>query len=220
MDKRFGESRGELPLAAVDDRVARADDRVNCGPGRKVIHRIPTGLALAAALLVCASCSSPEAVNEDGHADQEFAALQERGEEAMGVDQYTSTHRFDMLVDGARIELQRDTEDPAGVETIRAHLQAIRDAFAAGDFSIPAFVHEMPVPGTEVLAARKDVIRYTYQDLPRGGELRITTTDPEALEALRAFVDFQRQDHRAGGADHHMMNHGSHGDSSHHDEMH
>ena len=43
-----------------------------------------------------------------------FAALQARGLLAMGVDQYTSTHRFDMLPDGARIQLQRDTDDPAG----------------------------------------------------------------------------------------------------------
>ena len=41
----------------------------------------------------------------------EFEALQTRGQTAMGVNQYTSTHKFDALADGGRIELQRDTND-------------------------------------------------------------------------------------------------------------
>lgn len=184
-----------------------------------VIQRVPAVMALTATLLAGASCGSPDPGSDDD-AGQEFAALQERGETAMGVDQYTSTHRFDMLSDGARIELQRDADDPEGVETIRTHLREIRDAFAAGDFSTPAFVHDAPVPGTEVLAAKKDVITYTYQDLPRGGEVRITTSDPESLEALRAFVEFQRHDHRAGGADHHGMDHSGHTGPPDHQPMH
>ena len=46
--------------------------------------------------------------------DSAFAALQERGKVAMGVDQYTSAHRFDDLADGGRIELQRDPADTVG----------------------------------------------------------------------------------------------------------
>lgn len=131
--------------------------------------------------------------------DSAFAALQARGQEAMGVDQYTSTHRFDALPDGGRIELQRDADDAEGVATIRAHLRAIADAFARGDFATPGFVHDGPVPGTEVMAARRAAIRYVYRDLPRGGEVRIVTADAEALRAIHAFMAFQRGDHRAGG---------------------
>lgn len=129
--------------------------------------------------------------------DPEFAALQERGETAMGVDQYTSTHRFEPLPDGGRIELQRDVEDPAGVETIRAHLRQIEAAFASGDFSTPAFVHMREMPGTRTMAALRDRIAYSYRDLPRGGELRITTRDPEAIRAVHAFLAAQRTDHHA-----------------------
>jgi predicted lipid-binding transport protein (Tim44 family) len=131
--------------------------------------------------------------------DSAFAALQARGGQAMGVDQYTSTHRFDALPDGGRIELQRDTDDAEGVATIRAHLRSIADAFARGDFATPAFVHAGTVPGTEVMAARRAAIRYEYRDLPRGGELRIVTADAEAVRAIHAFMAFQRGDHRAGG---------------------
>ena len=46
--------------------------------------------------------------------DSSFSGMQNRGRQAMGVDQYTSAHRFDALADGGRIELQRETEDSAG----------------------------------------------------------------------------------------------------------
>ncbi|OLD39110.1 MAG: hypothetical protein AUI57_04565 [Candidatus Rokubacteria bacterium 13_1_40CM_2_68_8] len=69
--------------------------------------------------------------------DSAFRALQERGKTAMGVDQYTSAHRFDPLPDGGRIVLVRDSTDAAGVATIRAHLQHISRAFAVGEFAIP-----------------------------------------------------------------------------------
>jgi len=131
--------------------------------------------------------------------DTAFAALQTRGAAAMGVDQYTSTHRFDDLPDGGRIELQRGSDDPGGVRTIREHLHGIARAFAAGDFSTPAFVHMREVPGADVMAAKRVAIRYEYRDLPRGGEVRITTKDLGALDAVHRFLAFQRTDHRADG---------------------
>lgn len=129
--------------------------------------------------------------------DSAFAAVQARGKVAMGVDQYTSTHQFDVLPDGGRIELQRNVDDRAGVATIRTHLQDIAKAFGSGDFSTPAFVHMQTVPGAQVLAARRSLITYTFTPLPRGGALRITTTDPAALAAVAQFMEFQRMDHRA-----------------------
>jgi len=127
-----------------------------------------------------------------------FAALQQRGETAMGVDQYTSTHVFEALPDGGRIELQRDVEDPDGIEVIRSHLQGIADAFGKGDFSTPGFVHDGEVPGTKVMAERRAHITYTFGALPRGGEVRIVTTDPAAIAAIHTFLAFQRGDHRTG----------------------
>lgn len=132
--------------------------------------------------------------------DTSFAAMQKRGQQAMGVDQYTSIHKFDALADGGRIELQRDSDDSAGVATIRAHIRGIAAAFKSGDFSTPEFVHMQMVPGTKVMAAKRSVITYEARDLPRGAELRIRTTDREALAAIREFMAFQRSEHHAGGA--------------------
>jgi hypothetical protein len=164
-----------------------------------------TGVTLAG-LTACRQ-AGVTAADEAVPADAEFAAMQVRGEQAMGVDQYTSTHVFDALADGGRIELQRKSDDPDGAALIREHLQHIAQAFAAGDFSMPAFVHLQQVPGASVMAARRDAITYSYRELPRGGELRISTQDPQALEAIHEFMSFQRRHHRAGG-----RTHGDHSD--------
>jgi hypothetical protein len=148
-------------------------------------------LAAAAALLVHAAPASAQ--------DTAFAGVQRRGRAAMGVDQSASTHRFDALDDGGRIELQRDSDDSIGVATIRAHIRAIATAFRNGDFSTPAFVHMRMVPGADVMAAKRTLISYTPRDLPRGAELRIRTADPEAIAAIHRFMAFQRSDHHAGG---------------------
>jgi len=160
--------------------------------------------AVAASLSLTMACGTTP--SPDTRTD--FEALQVRGEAGMGVDQYASTHVFDALPDGGRIEYRYDSGDAAGVAQIRSHLEEIREAFEAGDFSTPAFVHDREVPGTDVMARRSEHIEYLYRDVPRGGEIRLVTTDPEALEAIRRFMAFQRTDHRAEGVDHGTMDHG------------
>jgi hypothetical protein len=157
--------------------------------------------------LVVVRASAQVTGQEKAKVDTGFAALQERGKTAMGVDQYTSTHKFDALADGGRIELQRNTDDSAGVAQIRKHLREIAAAFQSGDFTVPAYVHMQEVPGTRVMAAKRSQITYTFTPLPRGGAVRILTKDPEALKAIHQFLAFQRHDHHAGGTDHEVMHH-------------
>jgi hypothetical protein len=161
-------------------------------------------LFVAAAFAVVAAPLAAQVHNQahmmGAHADSDsaFAAMQARGNDVMGVDQYTSRHVFESLPDGGRIELQRLVDDTAGVAQIRRHLTAIADAFGRGDLTAPAIVHAKAVPGARVMAARHAVIRYRTAPLPRGAELRITTRDPEALSAVHEFLAFQRREHRAG----------------------
>ena len=151
----------------------------------------------AGLLLVIAGAACADEAPRGDRGDSAFAALQSRGQEAMGVDQYTSTHRFEPLPDGGRIELQRDSTDRAGVETIRAHMRDIAGRFSQGDFAIPGVVHAQEVPGTRIMAERKARISYEALDLPGGAEVRIRTTDSTALAAVHTFLAFQRGDHRA-----------------------
>ena len=92
----------------------------------------------------------------------------------------------------------RDSTDAAGVATIRAHLRDVSRAFAAGEFAVPGFVHGREVPGTRVMAVRKNAIRYVFHPLQGGGEVRIVTRDSAAVRAVHEFLAFQRTDHRVG----------------------
>jgi len=132
-----------------------------------------------------------------GSSDSAFAAMQERGQMAMGVDQYASAHHFEITPDGGRIELQNNVYDSLDVAQIRAHMKLIQHAFQAGDFSTPAFVHMRDMPGTDVMARKKNLITYQYEELPRGGAVRITTSDSEARAAIARFLNAQRTEHRS-----------------------
>jgi hypothetical protein len=144
------------------------------------------------------AASRAEVRRAAAEADSGFADVQRRGHVAMGVDQYASTHLFQPLPDGGRIELQRDTADSADRVRILEHMGEIAAAFGAGDFTVPGFVHAREVPGTAVMAARRARISYVVESLPRGAAVRLTTGDSSAIEAIHEFLAFQRQDHRAG----------------------
>ena len=165
---------------------------------RYAVERFPLALRrryvaavwIACVVVVQASCRTQ---------DKAFASLQRRGETAMGVNQYTSSHVFEALPDGGRIVLQRQTDDSAGTATIRAHMSTIAEQFRRGDFAIPGFVHAQGVPGTDVMASHGAQISYTADTLPRGAQVRITTTDTAALAAVHEFLAFQRREHHAAG---------------------
>lgn len=154
---------------------------------------------LCLSLVIALGCTGAPREEAAAGADSAFAALQARGERAMGVNQYTSSHVFESLPDGGRIVLQRDSVDAPGTEAIRAHMRDIATRFAAGDFTIPGMVHAQVVPGTAEMSARRDRIRFVADTLPRGAQVVITSTDADALTAIHAFLAFQRMDHRAAG---------------------
>src|SRR5919109_4722080 len=105
--------------------------------GESLMRAIPIVL-IAAAFCVAHRPAAAQAHDRAGHRqatgsgpDTAFAALQKRGARVMGVDQYTSSHTFEALPDGGRIEFVRDVDDSAGVEAIREHLRTIARQFAA-----------------------------------------------------------------------------------------
>jgi hypothetical protein len=154
-------------------------------------------LSLALAVTLIVGCAGES--NKDGQGDSAFAALQQRGETAMGVNQYTSQHIFEPLPDGGRIVLQRKEGDSVGEKTIRAHMREISSAFKTGDFALPGFVHATgDVPGTAAMKRLKAEITYTPRDLPGGAQVVISSKNPEAVAAIHDFLAFQRMDHRAG----------------------
>ncbi len=153
--------------------------------------RLSLGIVCLGALLVAGGACKRS---------NDFAAMQERGAHVMGVDQSTSAHVFEDLPDGGRVVLDRgDPSDTAAIRTIRAHMRDIEAAFRAGDFTKPFQVHAQQVPGTDVMKERRAAITYEAADRPRGGEVRIKSADPVAVTAIHQFLEFQRQQHHAGG---------------------
>ena len=67
-------------------------------------------------------------------------------------------------------------------------MQDIAARFAQGDFSLPGFVHAQAVAGTDVMAARRELIRYTADTLPRGGQVRIVSSDSAAIAWSLGFT--------------------------------
>ena len=123
----------------------------------------------------------------------------ERGRHAMGFDQTKTTHHFLLQQTGGTIEITaNDKADSASITSIRTHLEHIRGAFAAGNFSMPMFIHGTEPPGADVLAKRRDALDYRVEEIPSGGRLIISTKDAAALTALHAFLKFQITEHKTG----------------------
>ena len=127
------------------------------------------------------------------------AALDERGERAMGFSQTATVHHFLLESDGGRIQVEvKDSSDTSTRDLVRQHLSHVARAFAAGDFDTPALVHARVPPGTDTMRRLKSEITYAYEQTGAGARIRITTNNAEALAAVHAFLRFQIEDHRTG----------------------
>ena len=133
-------------------------------------------------------------------ARQDHHSNAQRGAAVMGFDQQLTVHQFLLFADGGAIDVSvKDPADDKNRAAIHSHLPHITAMFAAGDFEAPMLVHDSKnVPGTAVMATRKDRIRYEYVETPSGGRVNITSADPEAVAAVHAFLKFQIADHRTG----------------------
>jgi len=61
---------------------------------------------------------------------------------------------------------------------------------------------EMP-PGASEMQKLKDSIAYTYEELPAGARVKITTGNEAALKAVHEFLAYQIKEHRTGDQTHH-----------------
>ena len=128
------------------------------------------------------------------------AEVKHRGALAMGFDQDKTTHYFRTTASGGSIAVDvKDAADETSRAQIRTHLKEIAKAFAAGDFQKPSQTHAELPPGVPEMQRLKDAIRYEYVDTPRGGAVRISTKNPDALTALHAFLAYQVKEHGHGG---------------------
>jgi hypothetical protein len=132
-------------------------------------------------------------------ANHQKSEMEKRGNEAMGFEQARAVHHFRLLRDGGAIQVE--ARDPADTETIahvRAHLEQIASGFARGDFSPATHTHGQIPPGVPAMQRLKTQIHYAYSPIARGGRVRISSKNPEAIRAIHEFLRFQIQAHGTG----------------------
>ena len=165
-------------------------------------------LTLGAATAAAQDCppAAPEAADKHdkhgGHAkghDGHLAAVNERGERAMGFSQTRTSHHFFLKADGGVIQVEaNDASDTESRDRVREHLAGVARAFTAGDFRTPLAVHDRTPPGARDMCRLRASIKYEFQQTERGGRVLIKTRDREALAAVHAFLRFQIEDHQTG----------------------
>ena len=157
-----------------------------------------TIVACLAALLVLTTLSSqaePEHSSPASHHD----AVDERGDTGMGFSHKMTGHHFHLLADGGAIEVHANSAaDAASQKAIREHLSSIAAMFSNGDFSIPMFVHATNPPGMETMQRLKKEISYTAESTKLGAQVKIHTTNIDAIKAIHDFLRFQIEEHRTG----------------------
>jgi hypothetical protein len=149
---------------------------------------------------LAAAGQMPQGMTHEQHTAQmqHDADLKKHGAMAMGFDQDKTEHRFRLAPDGGSIEVAvKDPADTTNRDAIRAHLQEIAKSFAAGDFSKPMMTHGERPDGVPAMARLKEAIRYTYEQTPDGGRVRISTENRDARDAVHAFLQYQIREHKA-----------------------
>jgi hypothetical protein len=148
-------------------------------------------------LFVVVALAASSSVAQHEHHDHD--AMNARGEKAMGFSQTATTHHFTLLPDGGFVQVQaNDPNDTANRDHIRMHLQMQAKRFAAGDFSASEMTHDRVLPGTPQMQTLKSAITYKYEEIERGGRLRISSKDTAAISAIHDFLKFQIEDHKTG----------------------
>lgn len=133
--------------------------------------------------------------SHDSHLD----GVNRRGDAAMGFSHAKTTHHFLLKPDGGVIQVEvNDANDTASRDQIRRHLKHIAERFSEGDFAAPMFIHAHAPPGVPAMQRLKAAIKYQFEELERGGLVRISTNEPGAVKAIHEFLRFQIKDHQTG----------------------
>jgi hypothetical protein len=127
------------------------------------------------------------------------AMVMKNGEKEMGFSQTATTHHFIIMKDGGAIRVvTNDANDTANRDKIRSHLKMIAEQFKNGIFTTPFAIHGQVPPGVPEMDKLKAEITYSYAETENGAEVRIVTSNADALKAIHEFLRFQITEHKTG----------------------
>ncbi len=128
------------------------------------------------------------------------AAMDGRAAQVMPFDLNATRHTFTKTDQGGVEQVVAiDPADTRNIELIRSHLQYEAAEFTKGNFSDPAKIHGMDMPGLQELEAGAARVDVRYESLPGGGRIAYASNDPVLVDALHAWFDRQTSDHGMPG---------------------
>ena len=142
--------------------------------------------------------SYKNAVNQTTNATESFnqTVMLERGNVAMGFNQTQIHHHFMSTTTGGEIMIMStNMSDMQTIDEIKNHVKDIQYEFSHGNFTKPFYIHAQIVPGTDIMAAKKDLIHYSIKNIDGGSVLVLTTNNTELLNAIQQFMNFQSSQH-------------------------
>ena len=114
----------------------------------------------------------------------------------MPFDLSNTIHIFRMTDSGGvQRVIVKDTAAKDQVSLIQQHLQKEASAFQRGDYSDPAALHGVNMPGLKELHAGAPHIKVTYSALPNGAEIIFETSDLHLLTAIHRWFGAQLSEH-------------------------
>lgn len=156
------------------------------------VLRVPfeiTHVLLSAIVLVSAPVWAQSTQQEHIH---------EMSHGVMPFDMSKTMHIFKMTeFGGVQRVVAKDANARDQIMLIQQHLQHEAQRFQQGDFSDPATLHGMDMPGLKELQAGASRIKISYAALPNGAEIRFETSDLHLLTAVHRWFGAQLSEHGA-----------------------
>jgi hypothetical protein len=134
------------------------------------------------------------------HHQTSDAAMAARAQQVMPFDLNRTTHTFTQTPQGGVEKVVvNEPSDTRDRDLIRSHLQTEAENFRHGNYSDPAKIHGMDMPGVNELEHGAARVKVVYAQTTGGAQITYTSTEPTLISALHAWFDRQAGDHSAPG---------------------
>ena len=157
--------------------------------------------AAIAAVSIAAAGSSWYVLARDHHRNSTAdAAMAAHAKQVMPFDLNRTRHTFTKTRNGGvQTVVVIDASDGRDRDLIRSHLRTEAENFRRGNYSDPAKIHGMDMPGVNELAQGAARVRVEFKEIAGGAQITYTAADPALIAALHAWFDRQTGDHGLPG---------------------
>jgi hypothetical protein len=128
------------------------------------------------------------------------ASMAARAQQVMPFDLGRTTHTFTQTPQGGVEKVVvNEPSDTHDRDLIRSHLQTEAENFRQGNYSDPAKIHGMDMPGVNELEQGAARVKVVYAQTSGGAQITYTSTEATLIAALHAWFDRQASDHSMPG---------------------